>query len=516
MNSIPDTFSLTVLLPFVAGAMAHQTTSSYTKSPIISALFALTVSASFCYLGTREIKRRFMSKEPQVTALKQNLHNAYCKGDTLRFVEEKKRLQDFVKQIAGYEFCSFMRMFSEEEANWYESLSLSSEENEWIPSKEHAYHKVSMERNYRVILDHSTIQEKLNKQIELAKTHQHGQKDKGFQYRAAPSPSLFPSRSLKITQDLNCLAGIQQTLGDRNYQEDSTLATEFSVVDSNQRHHNIVLTGVFDGHGNPNTTSGKDASTYASYMLKKKLQKYFQECLDGTLYAQGPLKDLNQDKALTDRAIWNILKIACVELSDEYKAMKSKGGTTASFSLIINGEDLWTANVGDARTLIAGQSKILQLSEDARVSRLLKLRPQDLKTIQSMKSPTQNLYETSVLKRGGSISQGRIFSNGFGLEPLRSIGDGEMRYAVCARPKITKISLSKEYPDDVCFLCHATDGLWEFATSSEIGKMLWEHADHSPSEIARNMIYSTFDKRNLDNISAVVVKLDLKALRQQA
>ncbi len=40
-------------------------------------------------------------------------------------------------------------------------------------------------------------------------------------------------------------------------------------------------------------------------------------------------------------------------------------GTTATFALTLNGK-LWTANVGDARTVLDQQGVPLQLSEDAK------------------------------------------------------------------------------------------------------------------------------------------------------
>ena len=439
----------------------------------------------------------------------------------------------------------------------------------------------SPERNYRFIADADDVLRRIEKQNAIAELHKtdvsvdqsHGYEvnynyviPQSFLYGELPDKTeLYTIQNLSICDGLSCTVEVAELLGDRKTQEDAFVASSFKISTPAGQTHTVLLTGVLDGHG------GREVADYVKENLQKKIENLFSCIFNNSLKRRHPLKELKDEQTLSDKLIWNVLKIACVELHDE--CTHPLAGTTAAFSLLIDGEDLWHVNVGDSRSIITSKEKTIQLSEDMRMrfnfaSDLTKeafdqiesdfkraygpegTATADIKILQERiavapcnefiqallnyqlqkallekeKIDVCNSYERSIWKRGGYISKPEHRLNG-GLAMPRSIGDKSLGNGICSRPKITKISLSKEFPDsEFCTLLHGCDGLWDVATTTQVAEAI--NSDPSPlaqvgvnlalasAEACRTSIF--FDDpepSQSDNISTVLTRIDLRALR---
>ncbi|NCF70697.1 MAG: hypothetical protein GWP59_03225, partial [Chlamydiales bacterium] len=206
--------------------------------------------------------------------------------------------------------------------------------------------------------------------------------------------------------------------GFRPNQEDAHILNEIEVEIADKS-LKIPVFGVLDGHG------GAACSQY----VRENLPRILKEKLEQFSKGKFPL---------SEEAIYNALKIAFVELDAEYKG---RDGTTAVASIVI-GDKLYTANAGDSRAVLSREEgedsyHIYELSKD-----------QDSAFSED---GYESFEESSVVKRGGTFSWGRIDGN---LKLGRAIGDPNVH--VSARPKISCRTIQ---PGDT--LTFACDGLWD-------------------------------------------------------
>lgn len=304
-------------------------------------------------------------------------------------------------------------------------------------------------REYRIRQGTELIADKLRKEFEYAENQAAQEPDKAFQYLAAPASFKGHTQSERIA---GREVGICHYIGRRPTMEDEHLATAFTLHVGG-REYPVQLFGVFDGHG------GGEASCYVRDHLERKLHETLNEfCLDG----------------LSDEAIWNALKMTFVRLSGEFSERRS--GTTATVAMILDGK-LWTANVGDSRTIL---DTGVQLSEDAK--------------------PTDPRYSKGIENRGGGVYFGRV--NGM-LAVARAVGDHDVG-AISARPKITVYPLSMIPSGSHLIL--ACDGIYDVASTRQVAASVREHGDQPAAEMAKNIVYSAYQAGSGDNLSALVVK----------
>ena len=389
-------------------------------------------------------------------------------------------------------------------------------------------------RNYRVIVDEATIEYKLHKQFLIAQLHRNDKPTDPslsgrFAYSLPKKPSYFdflfknptaPPQlhtipNLPICDELSCTIEVAQFIGRKESQEDTFIASSFKMPTPAGKTHTVLLTGIFDGHG------GDGVALYMKGNLSKKLEDTFSMLFNKTLREGHPLKELENEKTLSDKVIWNVLKIICVELHDEYTSLLG-GGTTAAFSLLIDGEDLWHANVGDSRSIITSKEKTIQLSEDMKIRFNFPLGATEDKFAKLESSPEyegayplRNSFERSIWKRRGFCKDGFTSGNprlNGRLSMARSIGDKQN--GLCPRPKIVKISLAKEFPtSDSCLLLHASDGLWDIATTDQVADGINGDTSSPLNEVAANLARSAIECDDFDNTSVVLTRLDLRTLR---
>ncbi len=326
-----------------------------------------------------------------------------------------------------------------------------------------------VDREHRV--EKKPVAAKLQKAWDLAQKQKEQELDgahfKHRSYNFFQAPSACHAESLQVGK---YLVGICHAKGHRPSQEDQHLVSSFSLLLPGGKVYPVEVFGVFDGHG------GAEASLYLAKHLQAELVKTLQE--------------FHPNGTLTDEGIWNALKLAFVRLSDRFKATGADSGTTATVAVMLDG-NLWTANVGDSRTILQNSDKkIFQLSEDAK--------PDDYK------------YQKGIRKRGGVVfSDGHVPRINGILAVGRAVGDAGVGPGVSARPKITKVSLSKISSGSHLVL--ACDGIYDVASTRQTGGLVhklgmrgWKK---NPITIARDLVFSAYRAGSQDNLSALVVRI---------
>jgi serine/threonine protein phosphatase PrpC len=339
------------------------------------------------------------------------------------------------------------------------------------------------DRNHRIVAA-NRVPDKLQKQWLLCQKQMCEEKPGAFKYE---SPSVSKINFTKVANShsksgkigayfFNFLGGrsfgVCHAQGRRPTMEDQHITNTFNIK-IGDKEYPVELYGVFDGHG------GGGASAYIKNNLSKKLKE--------------KLLELNVD-GLTEAGIFNALKLAFVAVHDDFeselvfgqKCIRDPSGTTATVSMILDG-NLWTANTGDSRTILQdGKGITEQLSEDAK--------------------PNDPRYRRSIKKRGGCVLSihgvPRINGN---LAVGRGIGDYSVGPGINPRPKITKVALSSISEGSKLIL--ACDGIYDVANTQQVGNAVKEHPKLSNEHLAKGIVYSAYQAHSTDNLSALVVDI---------
>lgn len=308
-------------------------------------------------------------------------------------------------------------------------------------------------RSWRVRQGAERIAGKLEKLFSRAQLKAKEEPDKEFRYQKAPKDFKAHTENVAGYE-----VGVCHFIGRRPEMEDEHLATSFELEILGKKYP-VQLFGVFDGHG------GKGAAIYVKENLKERLQETLTHFCT---------------KGLSDEAIWNGLKITFARLKADFKGGIS--GTTATVAMILDGK-LWTANVGDSRTILDNG---IQLSEDAK--------------------PDDPIYKKGIERRGGRVlvdPQGVPRVNG-NLAVARAIGDRHVG-AMSGRPKITAYPLSNIL--EKTHLILACDGVYDVASTKQVAGAVKNNSELSVEELAKNIVYSAYESGSEDNVSTLVVKL---------
>jgi serine/threonine protein phosphatase PrpC len=327
------------------------------------------------------------------------------------------------------------------------------------------------ERESRILPSGST-QERLLNTLNYAQQENKKVFDNTFEYLDGSSMTLDNCHTERKLVG-NHMVGICHAKGKRPTMEDEGLAVSFNFS-LGGKDYPIHLFGIFDGHGGPT------AAKFVRENLKQKIEK--------------TLRDHNKE-GLTEGGIFNALKVTGFELNTDFwntycNTRNSKleyQGTTATIAMILDGT-LWTANIGDSRTVLDNDGEASALSADAK--------------------PEDSLFSKSIRKRGGTVHEnprgvGRV--NGC-LSVARAIGDYFLEGAISARPKITKTLLSTIRAG--AHLILGCDGVWDVASRKDVVQAVHKHKEISPEILAKNIVYSALKAGSTDNVSVLIVNMD--------
>lgn len=242
--------------------------------------------------------------------------------------------------------------------------------------------------------------------------------------------------------------------------------------------------GVVDGHG----LQGKQVSGYVGNHLGKKIAA----ARNSTELAQ-----IEQDFQSAFKSTAEELKRSGIEANES--------GTTAVTALR-RGDNLYVANVGDSRCVLAreagGKLQSVEMSDDHK--------------------PDRKDEKERILRNRGAVEPIRGFNGRFvgpcrvwtqkqvagGLAVSRAIGDFSMEKAgVCPDPEIKQTKLSNADK----FLVLASDGVWEHMSNQQVVDLAKKHKDPKAASDAivaeARRQWTTKGCGYIDDITAVVMNL---------
>ncbi|KAL0739105.1 hypothetical protein Bca4012_015315 [Brassica carinata] len=266
---------------------------------------------------------------------------------------------------------------------------------------------------------------------------------------AAPDMGRGKSKMWK-----NITHGFHFVKGKSSHPMEDYVVSEFKKVDG----HELGLFAIFDGH------------------LGHDVAKYLQTNLFDNILQE---KEFWSD---TENAIRNAYRSTdAVILQQSLKL--GKGGSTAVTGILIDGQKLVVANVGDSRAVMSKNGVALQLSVDHEPSKERK----------------------DIEKRGGFVSNipGDVPRVDGQLAVARAFGDKSLKIHLSSEPDITHQPIDGQTE----FIVFASDGIWKASlvmSNQEAVDVIKSVKD--PQAAAKHLIEVALSKKSKDDISCIVVK----------
>ena len=238
--------------------------------------------------------------------------------------------------------------------------------------------------------------------------------------------------------------------GYRDYMEDKS-----RVVQNINGDRNSHLFCLFDGHG------GANVSQY----LQENFHKYFKDILP----LSNPQKNFKElfstvDNKIKDLNLLNMGATACIIYITKENGKKV----------------LYSANIGDTRSLLISSNDYKRLSYDHRAT-------------------DSNEYNR-IIKNGGIVFAGRVYGS---LMLSRAFGDWELKsYGVVSEPHVTKIYIN----DNDKYVIVATDGIWDTLEDGDVYNI--SKNMENARDLCNTLVEKAMEKGSMDNISCFVIKLN--------
>ncbi|KAL3635316.1 hypothetical protein CASFOL_019863 [Castilleja foliolosa] len=157
-----------------------------------------------------------------------------------------------------------------------------------------------------------------------------------------------------------------------------------------------------------------------------------------------------------------------------------RGGSTAVTAILINGRQLWVANVGDSRGVLSKKGQAIQMSIDHE----------------------PNTERGSIEHRGGFVSNlpGDVPRVNGQLAVSRAFGDKNLKTHLSSDPDMTSAEIDAE--TDLLIL--ASDGLWKVMSNQESVDIVKKIRD--PQKAAKQLVLEALNRESKDDISCIVVR----------
>ncbi|KAB2617074.1 protein phosphatase 2C 10 [Pyrus ussuriensis x Pyrus communis] len=220
--------------------------------------------------------------------------------------------------------------------------------------------------------------------------------------------------------------------------------------------HELGLFAIYDGH------LGDNVPAY----LQKHL---FSNILKEEEFWVDPNRSISKAYERTDQAILS------------HSSDLGRGGSTAVTAILLNGQRLWVANVGDSRAVLSRGGQAVQVSTDHE----------------------PNTERGSIENKGGFVSNmpGDVPRVNGQLAVSRAFGDKSLKSHLRSDPDIQDIYVDNS--TDVLVI--ASDGLWKVMANQEAVDMARKTKD--PLKAAKQLTAEALKRDSKDDISCVVVRL---------
>ncbi|KAF2291557.1 hypothetical protein GH714_025598 [Hevea brasiliensis] len=157
-----------------------------------------------------------------------------------------------------------------------------------------------------------------------------------------------------------------------------------------------------------------------------------------------------------------------------------RGGSTAVTAILLNGQKLWVANVGDSRAVLSRGGQAIQMSTDHE----------------------PNTERGSIEHRGGFVSNmpGDVPRVNGQLAVSRAFGDKSLKSHLRSDPDMQETIID----NNIDTLILASDGLWKVLTNQEAVDIARKIKD--PLKAAKQLTAEALKRDSKDDISCVVVR----------
>ncbi|WJX62903.1 protein-serine/threonine phosphatase [Trifolium repens] len=222
-------------------------------------------------------------------------------------------------------------------------------------------------------------------------------------------------------------------------------------------------------------TQGKELGLFAIYdghlgdRVPSYLQKHlFSNILKEDEFWNDPGASISKAYLSTDQTI----------LSHSFDL--GRGGSTAVTAILINGQILWTANVGDSRAVLSRKGQAVQLTTDHE----------------------PNTERGIIENKGGFVSNlpGDVPRVNGQLAVARAFGDKSLKSHLRSDPDVQNTDVDV----DIDLLILASDGLWKVMANQEAVDIARKVRD--PLKAAKQLTAEALKRESKDDISCVVVR----------
>ncbi|CAK7322733.1 unnamed protein product [Dovyalis caffra] len=246
--------------------------------------------------------------------------------------------------------------------------------------------------------------------------------------------------------------GYHSVEGKSNHVMEDYIVSDFKHMNETE----LGLFAIFDGH------LGHDVANYLQTHLFDNILKEHDFWTD------------------TESAIRRAYRTTDAEILEKVLVL-GKGGSTAVTAILINGEKLVVANVGDSRAVICKNGVAEQLSVDHEPS----------------------MEKGMIESRGGFVSYipGDVPRVDGQLAVARAFGDKSLKIHLSSEPDVVKQTIH----DHTEFLILASDGIWKVMSNQEAVDSI-KHIKDAHSA-AKHLIEVALSRKSKDDISCIVVRV---------
>ncbi|XP_057518419.1 probable protein phosphatase 2C 10 isoform X2 [Amaranthus tricolor] len=222
--------------------------------------------------------------------------------------------------------------------------------------------------------------------------------------------------------------------------------------------HELGLFAIYDGH------LGDSVPAYLQTHLFANILKEEDFWTDST-------RSITKAYERTDQAILN------------HNPDLGRGGSTAVTAILIDGQKLLVANVGDSRAVLSRKAQAVQMSTDHE----------------------PNTERVSIEDRGGFVSNmpGDVARVNGQLAVSRAFGDKNLKSHLRSDPDIKTTNIGP----DTDLMILASDGLWKVMSNQEAVDIATKIKD--PLKGAKQLAMEALNRDSKDDISCIVVRFRL-------
>ncbi|TVU15811.1 hypothetical protein EJB05_39350 [Eragrostis curvula] len=158
------------------------------------------------------------------------------------------------------------------------------------------------------------------------------------------------------------------------------------------------------------------------------------------------------------------------------------GGSTAVTAIVVDGKDMWIANVGDSRAVVCEKGAANQLTVDH--------------------EPHTTNERQRIEKHGGFVTTfpGDVPRVNGQLAVARAFGDQSLKAHLSSEPDIRHVPINST----IEFVILASDGLWKVMKNQEAVDLVKSIKD--PQAAAKRLTTEALARKSKDDISCIVIR----------